>query len=344
MWGGASYAIARRSAEAPAIPHFVYRGGASATSAQKMIDYEAWTGHACGVLDFLPYDSVQGWSGQEYPSFMYNVWEPIPRRLLLGSVAWPDGVTGTWATAASGAYDSHWSTLGTRLVAHGKADAIIRFAHEFNVGGTGYPWTASAADVAGTPSNFVDAYRRFVDALRSAAGQRFQFTFNPNVGQESQLNNADAAYPGDAYVDHIGLDVYDGWYSTGWIPGTDPEPSQGTRDTVWNTIKTGDRGIDWWRTFASTHNKPLAFPEWGLRLWIESADSKSHGGGDNASFIRNMFDVISTPTVGADGVSRPTAYQAFWERRGFGVMDPDDYPTREVTPVTNGRAAFLARF
>ncbi len=51
--------------------------------------------------------------------------------MVLGSTGiFPRG--GSWAQAASGAYDQHWLTLGQRLVATGQENAVLRGAHEFN--------------------------------------------------------------------------------------------------------------------------------------------------------------------------------------------------------------------
>ena len=74
----------------------------------------------------------------------------------------------------------------------------VRTGEEFN--GTWMPWAA-----AGRAEEFVGAYRRFVDAFRSVSRQ-FRFEWNVNAGG-TQMNPADA-YPGDGYVDVIGMDFY----------------------------------------------------------------------------------------------------------------------------------------
>jgi hypothetical protein len=38
-------------------------------------------------------------------------------------------------------------------------------------------------------------------------------------------------------------------------------------------------------SFATTHGKPMAVPEWGLSL-------ASHGGGDDPYFVRQMHDLL----------------------------------------------------
>jgi hypothetical protein len=79
-------------------------------------------------------------------------------------------------------------------------------------------------------------------------------------------------------------------------------------------------------------NKPLCYPEYGLRLWNDGGVYK--GGGDNAVFIREFAAWFRD--------TRP-AMAALWEDPGMGVSDPDDDPRRLVA-VPEARQAFLAAF
>ncbi len=169
--------------------------------------------------------------------------------------------------------------------------------------------------------------------MRSVPGQQFTFDWNPSVGINPGLAHADVAYPGDQWVDRIALDVYDGWYNRGWAPGSQ-QPSQAERDVVWDEVLNGPRGLNYWRSFASTHGKHVSFPEWGLQLWTVG-DGLIHGGGDNASFISRMSAIINDPAWNID-------YHAFWEQRGYGVMDPDSDSAR-IVAVPQSRAVFLSQ-
>ena len=80
--------------------------------------------------------------------------------------------------------------------------------------------------------------------------------------------------------------------------------------------------------------KPLSFPEWGLRTWRETDDGKSHGGGDNPTFISRMNAIITDPAWNV-------AYHAPWEDPGFGLSDPDDHPKRQHG-VTEARSRYLS--
>ncbi len=306
----------------------VFRGSGDASVTQ-LPAYEAFLGRPVDVaVDYL---GVDNWANQEFPNWQIAAWAKRPDvRLSLGSIAFPTG--GTWEAAASGAYDGHWRTLGERLVAHGHGDARLRFAHEFNEFFHDYQVNSRNAPL------FVQSWRRFVDILRSVPGQQFVFVWNPSLGDTVTFPRPEEAWPGDEYVDQIGLDVYDAWYR-GWRPGIDPPPTAQEQDAVWNSqILDGPRGLRFWRDFARAHGgKPLAFPEWGLQLWQEPADGLWHGGGDDPRFVQRMHDLIGDPAWNV-------AWHSFWEQPGHGVFDTDDSPARTGVPVPLSRELYRTLF
>ncbi len=129
--------------------------------------------------------------------------------------------------------------------------------------------------------------------MRSVPGQHFEFDWCPTLGKASVA--PDRAYPGDAYVDYVGADVYD----NSWIADY--------RDPVarWNDFVTQPYGLQWQSDFATAHGKPMTFPEWGL-----STRSDGHGGGDDPYFIQQMYDWIrptTSPTPTTSSTTRRTA-------------------------------------
>ena len=81
----------------------------------------------------------------------------------------------------------------------------------------------------------------------------------------------------------------------------------------------GSYGMNQWASFAKSHGKPIALPEWGLM-----------SGGDNPEFIQAMFDFMS---------KNNTFLESFW--------DSDDGATKsQITTgeAPNSGAKFLETF
>jgi hypothetical protein len=333
--GGASaapVAAIRSTSPTPAAPLLgVYRG-AGEWGAARIPTYEAFLGRRVDLV--ADYQATDTWSNQEWPDWQASAWRG--RRVVLGAVgifpgSWDrqfEGTTVGWQQAAAGAYDAQWRVLGERLVATGQASAILRGAHEFNGG-----WFPHRVE-NGEEGDFVRSWRRWVTILRSIPGQHFTFDWNPTLGDQA-LAHPEKAYPGDAYVDRVALDVYDGWYDRGWLPGKSAAPSTAERDRVWAKILSGSYGLRYWHSFARTHGKHMSLPEWGLRNWTE-ADGAIHGGGDNPVFIQRMKALISDPSWQID-------YSAFWEDGSYGVS-VGDVGTGRLVPVPKSRGAFLSSF
>lgn len=254
--------------------------------------WQKWSGtRAPYAIDFAAGDS---WANIIGPDWQLDPWQASGRRLIYSIPMFPhrpgDGsrITGTrQAACASGDYDAKWAELGRRLVARRMATTIVRPGWEFD--GSWYPWSAY-----GRRENHVNCFRHIVTAMRRVPGQRFQFLWNPALGVHQFP--AERAYPGDQYVDLIGVDVYD----KSWAPGTYPCPAPATPDerraiaaAVWSTISDGDHGLRFWARYAKARSKRLAVPEWGL-----SSRPDGHGGGDNPLFIEGMTRFIRDPRNG----------------------------------------------
>ncbi len=211
---------------------------------------------------------------------------------------------------AAGAYDSYFLKLAQEMVAGGQGGSIIRPGWEFN--GNWFPWAAD-----GQAAAFVGYWQQIVNTMRSVAGQNFRFEWNPTMGDTGIGNLADF-YPGNAYVDEIGLDIYD--QSWGTYTGISSE---------WNTFLTEPYGLNWLASFAASQGKPITFPEWGLdpdpssnNGGPTSQPGSEVGGGDDPTFINDMAQWISQHNVldasywdynssQLSGSSNPNSYAAF---------------------------------
>lgn len=183
----------------------------------------------------------------------------------------------------TGAYDAQWAKWGTTLQKRrmaGFAEAVTMLAWEFNGN-----WMHHSATNA---AEFIAAWRRVVTAVRST-NPAAQFAWIPNAGysQNPPSHNAQDCYPGDDYVDHTGVDLYDQY------PRALGYSAVNTRET------TNVGRAKYWETFARAHNKKMILQEWGLQHVTAPADKAAAGGLDNPDYIQWMWDWFSD--LWADG-------------------------------------------
>lgn len=276
---------------------------------------QAWVGTDAGTA--VP---LAGWGDIGSRKFMLGVSPCAGASIGSGGASWLD--------EANGVNDTHWAALGDYLIAHGYADACLRIGREWN--GSWYPWNVKPSDV----TNFIAGWQHIVTLLRARSGAQFTFMWNPFLGQGGNgITDVTAAYPGSSYVDFIGLDVYDGGYTTLSSPPYTRDIA--TQEARFATQESQANGLAAWKTFAAAQGVPLAFPEWGLELWWSNGYP---GGGDNAYFISQM----ATKYISGAGM------HALWEHPGNGVYDPDTSSFRKlngtILPVPQSRRAFLRAF
>jgi Glycosyl hydrolase family 26/Bacterial Ig-like domain (group 3) len=237
------------------------------------------------AMDFLDGDS---WSAlvNTAPSYM-AAWKGSGDTMIWGIPMLPNAGSGggyTLAQGASGAYNSYFVKLAQDMVAGGQGSSIIRPGWEFN--GGWYTWAAK-----GQAAAYIGYWQQIVNTMRSVSGQNFTFEWNPTAGDQG-IGDLANYYPGNAYVDYIGLDVYDeAW---GLYAGIASQ---------WNTDLTEPYGLNWLASFAASEGKPITLPEWGLG-WgppnnggVLSDAGNSVGGGDDPTFINDMAQWISEHNV-----------------------------------------------
>jgi hypothetical protein len=236
------------AAHSPALGAFVGNNPAD------LVQFEKWLGK--------PVDQIAAHAGRaNWRDWIGSIKLPLDRWTPLDKpIAWTiplfvDG--GTLNDAAAGKYQVYYEQAAQILARSRPTDDVIyiRTGEEFN--GDWMPWSAT-----GREKEFIDAYRRFVEAFR-AVSNRFRFEWNVNV-RETRMNPVDA-YPGDEYVDVIGMDFY---YNIQWNPADSR--------VAWDEMVNAPYGLKWLEEFAAAHNKPTAYPEWGVNSdgagpYIESA-------------------------------------------------------------------------
>ncbi len=181
----------------------------------------------------------------------------------------------TLVSAAAGDYNSKFYYLGKLLVKEGLGHTIIDLGREMN--GTWYEWSERRAP-SSKPDAYILAWRQIVKTMRSVPGQHFKFLWTLYPTGTSAAD----CWPGSAYVDYIGTDIFD-WY--GGSKGTYLHTASGALDHEgkWQQILTTEPGgLNWMAAFSRATGKPIIIPEWGL-------DFHTFGGQDDPLFITNMM-------------------------------------------------------
>ncbi|TCJ33364.1 beta-mannanase [Parafrankia sp. BMG5.11] len=210
--------------------------------------------------------SRNNWQNIVQPSWTQANFAGWPGRLVISVPPFPENSGNTLTACASGAYDSQWRTFGQTLNSTGRQNSIIRIAWEAN--GNWYQWSGS------NPSAYVGCWRRIADAINSTAepDPLLDWTINAHYSQNPASHNPLDLYPGDAWVDIVGIDAYDHY-----------PPSRTL--TEFNNQANAVGGITWLYNFARAHNKLFGVGEWGV-----VSGRNENGAGDNPNFIQFMRD------------------------------------------------------
>lgn len=279
----------------------VYRWGLNGMSRGYYDSYASWLNRAATwAEDFQPTDSWDNIEGGVWQLRPWRDWiQAKPgRRLILSVVILPSGWKGpargidagipvSLEEGAKGTYNKHFKKLAENLVKYQLGDTILRLGWEFN--GGWYSYRAVKKEAL-----FAEYWRQIVQTMRSVPGaENLKYCWNPT--NNFVQTDARKCWPGDEYVDYVGVDIYDQC----WLPDTypippdaTPEESQRRQEAAWKTWNWNkDRhGLAMWRDFAKEHGKPLVIPEWGV-----CSRKDGHGGNDDPAFIEKMYEFIQDP-------------------------------------------------
>ena len=206
-------------------------------------------------------------------------------------LAGPDRVAGTaddlsLAKCAAGQYDQHWQNLANELAYYGLHWAYLRLGWEPD--GGWYAWRAPLG--SGNEASYAGCFRRIVQVMRNTQpANQWKFVWNPTTAWWDKAY-LDTIWPGNDYVDVVGLDIYD----QSWATGTYPYPSDCDATCRLSRQQTAWSHQSWYlhtmRDFALARGKPMAIPEWGVAIRADG-----HGGGDNPFFVQKMHEFITDP-------------------------------------------------
>lgn len=106
-------------------------------------------------------------------------------------------------TIVDGQHDAYIRSWA-RAAANWGQPFFLRFAHEMN--GDWYPWSPGVN--GNTAADYIQAWRHVVDIFRQEGADNVIWVWSPNVEYSGIPNSLASVYPGDAYVDWVGLDGY----------------------------------------------------------------------------------------------------------------------------------------
>ncbi|OGC21279.1 hypothetical protein A2291_06245 [candidate division WOR-1 bacterium RIFOXYB2_FULL_42_35] len=184
-------------------------------------------------------------------SIPHITWEPwLPDSSTLESIA-------------LGTYDPYIRNFFTAAKAWNKP-LFLRFAQEMN--GNWYPWDGFHNGQTAGPERYKQAWIHIYNLREEIGASKVVLVWSPNADSvpSDSWNSISAYYPGDQYVDWIGVDGYN-WGYYAWC----------SFDTVFSTV---------YNTLTSLTQKPLMIGEF----------SSSEQGGSKAAWITDTFTKIES--------------------------------------------------
>src|ERR1700741_470622 len=167
--------------------------------------FSSWLGSPVTIASFFHgEDSWSAIEGQESQLSTWAQWARAEngRNVTIGIGMFPSG--SSLASCAAGSYDANYRRLADNLAFHGLHWAYLRLGWAMD-----FDWVAwGAAPGSGKEASYAGCFRRIVQVMRQAqpANQwKFVLTTATNWNSRATL---EAIWPGDAYVDVVGMSFY----------------------------------------------------------------------------------------------------------------------------------------
>ncbi len=168
-------------------------------------------------------------------SFAWILNDVKQRPAVTPMVSWNLPLTGS--QVSNGSKDSYIKAQAALVKSFG-GPVFIRLDWEMN--GSWYPQYSQPGV---SPAEFVASWRHVYDVFHAAGVRNAAFVWCPNTYAGGNSDQVSLWYPGNGYVDWMGLDAY----------------PQSTQESF---LLTGKGGLDAMASFASSHGKPLMLAEW----------------------------------------------------------------------------------
>lgn len=206
-------ARAPTSAKPLATGRSVLFGVSTPAGPRDLSELDAFEGDAGTPVDVVMY--YQGWAVDEFdPGLARSVagrgalpeitWEPWDFRAGLHQ---PDYALARIVDGTHDGYITRWAE-GAKAYA---GPLLLRFGHEMN--GRHYPWSEQVN--GNGPGQYVEAWRHVVDIFRGVGATNVAWIWSPVVSSAG-TTPLEQLYPGDGYVDWVGVDGYNGGSALPW--------------------------------------------------------------------------------------------------------------------------------
>jgi Glycosyl hydrolase family 26 len=207
----------------------------------------------------------------EGTSWTFDFFSDFDGMLVVSQGLVPDGGEEDLAGCAAGEFDRYWRDFGSLMVRYGRGDSVVRLGWEMNESTMAWRATDTRA--------YLECYRHAADGIRAT---------NPAVVLDWTINGhgtpgnlcgglSTNCYPGDEYVDIVGIDNYDHY------------PWSASKAEFDRTAARPD-GMTWLYDFARRHRKPFSVGEWGVT-------SAGDGHRENPDFVRWMHEWFAAHAV-----------------------------------------------
>jgi mannan endo-1,4-beta-mannosidase len=218
---------------------------------------------------------------------------------------------------ASGLADSYIQSFASAVRSYGKT-IQIRPLHEMN--GNWYPWGIGDSTV-NTNTSYIQAWQRIVTIFRQVGATNAKFIWSINASNVGAGASFTGAYPGDNYVDYVGIDGYNWGTTQSW-------------GSIWQTFDQIFSSP--YQAITQVSSKPVLITEW----------ASAEIGGNKAAWITDAFQQLASSKyariVGENWFnmnketdwrinSSPAALAAFQAAIGGTSQSPT--PTPGVTPT-----------
>jgi len=180
----------------------------------------------------------------------------------------------TTQTINAGTQDAYIHQYARDVSAYGKPVFFRAICAEFN--GSWGKYCSPRANPTLSKQDYINALRRVIDIFRAEGAGNAMFVWSPNTYPRPPVDwgfGPDFAdyYPGDNYVDWVGMDHYD----YGNAQSVDDNPLD---VALW---------LDPIHDFAALHNKPVMISEFGQRHSSDMTPAQEQ------QWLNNMFDYVA---------------------------------------------------